>query len=110
MQKKFAPLALALALLLGLVGMWPAHAQNPDLAVRVEQLLEQMTLDQQIGQMFMVSVYGETLNESSAAFLRAMAPGAIAMFTSNGTTPEAVTNSINQWQAVAAQTEGKIPY
>jgi beta-N-acetylhexosaminidase len=108
MQKRIG--LLALALLLGLVGAWPAQAQNPDPAARVEQLLDQLTLDQQIGQMFMVSIYGETLNESNAAFLRAMAPGGIAMFASNGTTPEAVTNSTNLWQAVAAQSESKIPY
>lgn len=84
----------------------PVGAQeNP----RIGALLAAMTLEERVGQMFMVSIAGEGLAESGAAFLREMAPGALAMFASNGTSPEPVVRTINAWQWVAAHSGAHIP-
>lgn len=86
----------------------PTHAQSG--AAPVEELLKAMPLDQRIGQMFMVSIYGEGLNDTGRAFLKEMTPGAVAAFTSNGTGPARINATVNAWQEVAVQSGAKIPY
>jgi beta-N-acetylhexosaminidase len=84
----------------------PVRAQDDP---RIDMLLAAMTLEERVGQMFMVSIAGEGLAESGAAFLREITPGALAMFASNGTTPEPVVRTINAWQHVATRSGAEIP-
>lgn len=67
-----------------------------------------MTLEQKVGQMFMVSLYGAELSEAGAAFIRQQQPGAVAIFGYNadGRTPQQVAALINQMQAVATENGG----
>jgi beta-N-acetylhexosaminidase len=86
----------------------PIHAQD-EVEMHIEALLAQMPLEVRVGQLFMVSFFGEGLNETSTAFLRQMTPGGIGVFTSNGVSPAAVTRSTNAWQALAVQIGAKVP-
>jgi len=76
---------------------------------QVDQLLQSMTLDQKAGQLFMVSIYGVGLTDTAATFLRQMMPGAVAMFTYNGTTPSDFTRTVNAWQKIATQVGSRVP-
>ncbi|MCC7209779.1 MAG: glycoside hydrolase family 3 protein [Anaerolineae bacterium] len=88
----------------------PIRAQDHgDPGPLVERLLAAMTLEERVGQMFMVSITGEGLTETGAAFLREMTPGAVAMFASNGVTPGPVVRTINAWQRVASQSGADVP-
>ncbi len=66
-------------------------------------LLQNMTLEQKIGQMFMITQCGQGMPEASEKFIREIQPGGVALFTCNGTTPEEVTDTVNAWQNLAAQ-------
>ncbi|MCS6872277.1 MAG: glycoside hydrolase family 3 protein [Anaerolineae bacterium] len=100
-------LALSAAALLCLP-MATLHAQD-ELERQVEAILAQMPLDVRVGQMFMVSFFGEGLNEASRDFMRQMMPGGVGVFASNGVSPAAVTRSTNAWQALATQIGAKVP-
>ena len=71
-------------------------------------LLASMTLEQKIGQMFMVSAYG-SMNDTTATFLREVMPGAVALFGSNGTTADQVTATVNDWQTILTHIGARIP-
>lgn len=76
---------------------------------RVEALLNAMPLEVRVGQMFMVSFFGEGLNEASRDFMRQMTPGGVGVFASNGVSPAAVTRSTNAWQGLATQIGAGVP-
>jgi beta-N-acetylhexosaminidase len=84
------------------------HAR-PAQQAQVDSILREMPLDQRVGQLFMVSVYGQGLPDTSSTFLREMAPGAVALFTYNGATPREVTYTVNAWQTIATQIGSRIP-
>jgi beta-N-acetylhexosaminidase len=77
----------------------PAPMRAADDA-RVERLLAAMTLEQKIGQMFMVTLHGEVMTGAGAEFLRRRQPGAVSLFAENVTSPTGVTTLTNGWQAV----------
>ncbi len=66
------------------------HAQLP--------LIDRMTLEQKVAQMFMVTLHGSVLTEDGAAFLQRYQPGLVVLFTSNAGTPDAVTRLTNSYQ------------
>lgn len=74
-----------------------------------ETILARMTLEQRVGQLFLVSVYGKTLPESTRRFIEEMTPGGVALFAYNGTTPQEVTWIVNAWQTVSTQSGANIP-
>lgn len=76
---------------------------------QVEALLAAMPLEVRVGQLFMVSFFGEGLNEASRDFMRQMLPGGVGIFASNGVSPAAVTRSTNAWQALATQIGARVP-
>src|SRR5512141_2599559 len=82
---------------------------QPRLDTQVDAILAAMSPAQRIGQLFMASIYGEGLSDSNKTFLDAMQPGAIALFTDNGTTPYDVTRTINAWQTEATQIGAGVP-
>jgi beta-N-acetylhexosaminidase len=61
-------------------------------------LLESMTLEQKVAQMFMVAIYGEYLNELGRNFLTQWQPGAISMMGNNMGVPAQVTQLTNDYQ------------
>ena len=60
--------------------------------------LHNMTLEQKVAQMFMVSFFGEQLTETESAFLREVQPGAVVLFGRNVESPEQVTALTNSYQ------------
>ncbi|MCS7070064.1 MAG: hypothetical protein NZM00_01045, partial [Anaerolinea sp.] len=50
---------------------------------RIETLLAALTPEQQIAQMFMVTLHGPIMTNAGAEFLRAFQPGAISLFAAN---------------------------
>lgn len=99
--------------LLGLVTLLAIHAIMVIYPVRaadpIDALLNQMTVEQRVGQLFMVSFFGENLNDKSRAFLETMQPGGLALFSYNGTTPPKVTRFINAAQAHVTAQGGGLP-
>ncbi len=76
---------------------------------RVTMILQSMPLEQRVGQLFMVSVYGKGLAETTSAFLQDMTPGGVAMFTYNGSTPQEMTQTINAWQSAVSKIGAQVP-
>ena len=76
---------------------------------QIETILARMPLEVRVGQLFMVSFFGEGLNEASDAFMRQMTPGGVGVFASNGVSPAAVTRSTNAWQALALRIGAGVP-
>src|SRR5258708_24572268 len=114
MQLSRSSIVSRAVLLVALVAMAIPGAQRTIFArspldQQVGQLLQAMTLDQRVGQLFMVSLYGEELSDSGIMFLRQMTPGAVAMFSYNGTSPQVINQTINRWQSVAIQAGAGVP-
>lgn len=72
----------------------PRHASRSEL----ESLLARMTLEQKVGQMFMVGLWGTVITEDGARFLREYQPGAVVVFSYNVGNAATVTQLINEWQ------------
>jgi beta-N-acetylhexosaminidase len=62
-------------------------------------LVDTLTLEQQVGQLFMVTIHGAQLPEAGRDFLQRHQPGAVVLFTSNFGPPEALTRLTNSYQA-----------
>jgi len=69
-------------------------------------LIDRMTLEQKVAQMFMVTLHGSVLTEEGAAFLQRYQPGLVVLFTSNAGTPDAVTRLTNSYQQTITQAGG----
>ncbi|MFN8528116.1 MAG: glycoside hydrolase family 3 protein [Anaerolineae bacterium] len=83
---------IGLIMLFSLSGI---HAQSSS---RVDVILGQMTLEQKVAQMFMVTLHGAVMTDDGRAFLQTYQPGAVVLFTSNVGTPSAVTTLTNAYQ------------
>jgi beta-N-acetylhexosaminidase len=57
-----------------------------------------LTLEQQVGQMFMVTIHGTVLPEVGVDFLQRWQPGAAVLLTSNAGPPQAVAQLTNSYQ------------
>jgi len=68
--------------------------------------LDDMTLEQRVGQLFMVSLFGSQLNESEREFLQRWQPGAVALFGNNAGTPDEVTRLTNAYQQTMVDAGG----
>lgn len=76
-----------------LLSLMPAHAADTPQAI-----VAQMTLRQKVGQMFMLSFFGNPMNEPARAMLREWQPGAVVLLPSNLGTPSQVTALTNDVQ------------
>ncbi len=83
---------LRTALLL-LVLLTPTHQPN-------------LTLEQQVAQMFMVTIHGAQLPETGRDFLQRWQPGAIVLFNSNIGSPAAITRLTNSYQQAITAVDG----
>lgn len=87
------------AVLLGvLLGASPLTAQQP--------ISVSLTLEQQVGQLFMSTIHGAQLPESGRDFLQRWQPGALVIFNSNITTPAAMTQLTNSYQQAILDADG----
>ncbi|HLA43797.1 MAG TPA: glycoside hydrolase family 3 N-terminal domain-containing protein, partial [Aggregatilineales bacterium] len=101
------------------VTMWipGASAQNAENSPsdadiqRVENLLATMTVEQKVGQMFMVSLFGHGMTEQGEDLLRTYQPGAVAIFGFNTDFEPApqVARLLNEMQAIAVESGAGIP-
>lgn len=95
--------AVVIALLALLVGTFTRAAAQTS---TIDTLIAQMTLEQRVAQMFMVTLHGAVMTEVGANFLRDWQPGAVVLFTSNTGTPEAVTRLTNSYQQTITEAGG----
>ncbi len=68
--------------------------------------LSGMTLEQRIGQMFVVNLYGPQLTEAGRDFLTRVQPGGVVLIGDNIGTPEALTALINSYQQTITRAGG----
>ena len=87
-----------LASLTGAVRAQQQHVAPAGTADRVEARLARMTLEQKVGQMFLVGLYGPIITQDGAQFLREVQPGGVVVFNYNLNTAESLTQLINDWQ------------
>ncbi len=78
-------------------------------AERVERLLAQMTVRQQVGQLFMVSLWGPVLTEIGRDFVLAYAPGGMILFDDNTGPPEDITALTNAMQQTSLSVPNGVP-
>ncbi|MBN2471858.1 MAG: hypothetical protein JXN59_14140 [Anaerolineae bacterium] len=83
------------------------QAQAPE--ARVDDILRQMTTAQKVGQMFMVSLWGEILTLDGADFLSNYQPGGVVLFGYNIATPGQITTLTNSIQQTLADLPGAVP-
>ena len=74
--------------------------------LRAQDPLAEMTLEQRVAQMFMVTLHGGVVTEQGAAFLRQWQPGAVVLFAANLGTPDAVTRLTNGYQQAITDADG----
>ncbi len=99
-----ARLALIIPLLmLSMIPFW--SRPNSEMST----LIESMSLEQRVGQVFMVSANGQGVSDTVRAFLTEVMPGGVALFSDNGGDPAQTTASVNAWQAVATTIGAHIP-
>lgn len=65
-----------------------------------------LTLEQQVAQMFMVTIHGAQLPEAGRDFLQRWQPGAVVLFTSNIGPPEQITRLTNSYQQAITDAGG----
>lgn len=63
-----------------------------------DDLLDSLTLEQRVAQMFIVNLYGSGLTEAGRDFLTQYQPGGVVLLGENLGTPEAVTRLTNSYQ------------
>lgn len=85
-----------LALIALLFGSEIIHAES-HLDV-VDAHLASMTLEQKVGQLFMVGLYGSNITEIGQQFLTTYQPGGVVVFAYNAGSPESITRLTNDWQ------------
>ena len=114
------PALAAAAFALALHASVAAQAQEPLPAPSVEELIAQMTAEQRVGQLFLVTFPGSDLSEGSVAarLVRDLRVGGVVLRASNGNylndeqTPSALVTLTNGLQALslAGSGEGAGPF
>lgn len=99
---KLPKLSVVFLLLVSL--LQPIVAQSDPVA----EMLISMTLRQKVGQMFVASFYGPTINEPTRQFLEAYQPGAVVFLPSNLENPGQIARLTNDIQQTL-RTAGTVP-
>ncbi|MBN1202363.1 MAG: glycoside hydrolase family 3 protein [Anaerolineae bacterium] len=112
-QTSFHPLLLVLASLImarGLIGPvragHPAAASQPD---RVRAQLQDMTLEEKVGQLFLITIYSTTLDAADRSLIATIHPGGVVLFPHNLLTPGQITELTNRLQTYAQDTGPDVP-
>jgi beta-N-acetylhexosaminidase len=82
----------------------PTFAQ-PEMS-EIDALIADMTMEQKVGQMFMVNLHGPNLTVLGRELLETWQPGAVVLMTSNAGTPEQVTLLTNSFQQTVIDSGG----
>lgn len=77
--------------------------QSPD---DIDALLADMTTEQKVAQMVMVSFYGEALNQPARDLIQRWQPGAVVLLPSNLKTPSQITHLTNNIQQTLTDSGG----
>lgn len=104
MKNRRLLVATLLALLFVQVSRIAAQDDVPD----IDLIIANMALEQKVGQMFMVNLYGPQLTYAGRDILETWQPGAVVLLESNIGTPEEITQLANSYQE-AITTAGGIP-
>lgn len=64
----------------------------------IEMIIAQMTLEQKVGQLFMVNLFGEDLTYAGLDVLQIWQPGAVLLMENNITTPDRIATLTNSYQ------------
>ncbi|MBZ0308815.1 MAG: hypothetical protein K8I82_22300, partial [Anaerolineae bacterium] len=108
MQKLIGLILLLVLLILPVSAQ--EHVEKTD-SERVETLLQGMSLEEKVGQMFMVNIYGKAIGDRATAFIQEQHPGAIAIFGYNTDyeSADSIARFINQIQDVATHSGAEVP-
>ncbi|MFZ4826298.1 MAG: glycoside hydrolase family 3 protein [Phototrophicaceae bacterium] len=98
---------LLLAILIGLLGGRSSFALEDESAL-VESLIQEMTLAQKVGQLFMVGLYGTEMTEDARDFITRYQPGSVVLFEYNVGTVASITQLVNDWQRTILSV-GEVP-
>jgi beta-N-acetylhexosaminidase len=101
---KFKNLVFVCLFLLPLVGNYADETAPYD--AEIEQHIHAMTLEQKVGQMFLVSIYGDTINALGRDFITNYQPGGVSLFGSNALNPTQITILTNDFQTASIQAGG----
>lgn len=93
-MKTIRKIGVVVALLTVLIA--PVHARS---TADVEAIIGGMTLEQKVGQMFFVGLYGPVMTEDGRRFLETYQPGGVVVFAYNMGDARSLTALINDWQA-----------
>lgn len=78
-------------------------------ADRVQALIDRMTLEEKIGQLFVVRFWGNSGNDSARKLFAAIRPGSYVLLKENINSPAQITALTNDVQTIAAQSGAGIP-
>ncbi len=78
----------------------PAHAQSD---AHVNAIMASMTLEQKVGQMFLVGLFGPNITDDGRHFLQTYQPGGVVLFKYNMGNAESITQLVNDWQSAITQ-------
>ncbi|MGB7341306.1 MAG: glycoside hydrolase family 3 protein [Phototrophicaceae bacterium] len=85
-----------------LIALLPVYAQTNDEHSEIEQL----SLEQKVGQMFVMSFFGSQLNIEATDLLASWQPGAVVLLPSNLETPQQITQLTNAIQSTLVANDG----
>ncbi|MBN1967553.1 MAG: glycoside hydrolase family 3 protein [Anaerolineae bacterium] len=103
--RHFARAALVLPLLLAAFA-GPAHSAPID---QPHALLAQLSLEQKVGQLFLITIYSDTLDQADRALIANLQPGGVVLFPFNLGTPQQVTQLTNALQSYMYEIGPGIP-
>jgi beta-N-acetylhexosaminidase len=69
----------------------------------IQSQTDDLTLEQKVGQMFLLSFYGENITFDAQDIIETWNPGGIVLFGGNINTPEQITRLTNAYQTAAMQ-------
>jgi len=95
-------LCLLVILTLILSTSYSFTAQTPT----IDEIIAEMSLEQRVGQMFMVNLFGESLTYAGQEILETWQPGAVVLFGSNITTPSRIASLTNSYQQTIVDAGG----
>lgn len=75
----------------------------PDVDMEIADLIKGMTLEQKVGQLFLVGFQGSEITEGAQAMIREVKPGGIILFGRNIKTARQTARLINQSQVTATE-------
>ncbi|MEO1165251.1 MAG: glycoside hydrolase family 3 N-terminal domain-containing protein [Chloroflexota bacterium] len=93
-----------------LLWLIPQHngIQAQDTPLSIAEQVNNLTLEQKVAQMMIVSIFGPAVNEPAAAMIRTWQPGAIVLLPSNLENPAQITRLTNEIQTITLE-NGTIP-